>query len=63
MVPHMELIEQLEAQFERLTWRIRRLEEENVSLREELEQVRQTRNEVLERVDRLLKKMQEVDID
>ena len=59
----MELIDKLEEQFDRLAQRIRRLEEENRSLRQELEQVQQGRIEVLGRVDRLLKKMQEVDID
>jgi hypothetical protein len=59
----MELIEKLEIQFERLVLRVRKLEEDNSNLRDELEQITRNRIEILERVDRLLKKMQEADID
>jgi predicted nuclease with TOPRIM domain len=59
----MDLIEKLEGQFEKLTLRIHRLEEENSRLRAEMEMARQQQGQVMERVDRLLKKMQEVDID
>jgi archaellum component FlaC len=59
----MELIEKLEFQFERLVLRVRKLEEDNNILRDELEQITRNRIEILERVDRLLKKMQEADID
>jgi phage shock protein A len=59
----MELIDKLEEHFERLAQRIRRLEEENQSLRGDLEKIKIDRSQVLDRVDRLLKKMQEVDID
>jgi outer membrane murein-binding lipoprotein Lpp len=59
----MDLIEKLEGQFEKLSLRIRRLEDENSRLRAEIEAARQQQGQITERVDRLLKKMQEVDID
>jgi len=58
----MDLIEQLEERMERLLQRIRDLEAENARLQKDLESERHIKDEVLSRLDRLLKKIQEVDI-
>ncbi len=58
----MDLIEQLEERMERLLQRIRDLEAENTRLQKDLDSERQIKDEVLSRLDRLLKKIQEVDI-
>ena len=58
----MDLIEQLEERMERLLQRIRDLEDENARLRTTLDTERQIKDDVLSRLDRLLKKVQEVDI-
>jgi cell division protein ZapB len=58
----MDLIEQLEERMERLLQRIRDLEDQNTRLQEDLDSERQIKDEVLSRLDRLLKKIQEVDI-
>ncbi|MDZ7762249.1 MAG: hypothetical protein U5L00_18610 [Desulfovermiculus sp.] len=58
----MDLIEQLEDRMERLLQRVRDLEDENAQLRTTLDTERQIKDNVLSRLDRLLKKIQEVDI-
>jgi len=58
----MDLIEQVEERMERLLQRIRDLEDENARLRSTLDTERQIKDDVLSRLDRLLKKIQEVDI-
>lgn len=58
----MDLIEQLEERMERLLQRIRDLEDENARLRTTVDTERQIKDDVLSRLDRLLKKIQEVDI-
>jgi chromosome segregation ATPase len=54
----MEAIERLEAGVAKILSRMRNLEEENRRLRSELQDVKRTRDTVLERVDRLLEKVQ-----
>lgn len=58
----MDLIDQIEERMERLLQRVRQLEEENASLRTSLDTERQIKDDVLTRLDHLLKKIQEVDI-
>ncbi|MFO7801550.1 MAG: hypothetical protein R6V55_04570 [Desulfovermiculus sp.] len=58
----MDLIEQLEERMERLLRRVRELEAENADLRTTLDTEREIKDDVLSRLDRLLKKIQEVDI-
>jgi cell division protein ZapB len=58
----MDLIDQIEERMERLLQRIRQLEEENSRLRTSLDTERQIKDDVLTRLDHLLKKIQEVDI-
>lgn len=58
----MDLIDQLEERMERLLLRIRELEEENTRLQSTLDTERQIKDDVLTRLDHLLKKIQEVDI-
>ena len=58
----MDLIDQLEERMERLLLRIRELEEENARLQSTLDTERQIKDDVLTRLDHLLKKIQEVDI-
>ncbi|MBS3778817.1 MAG: hypothetical protein KGY41_00320 [Desulfovermiculus sp.] len=58
----MDLIEQLEERMERLLQRIRDLEDENARLRTTVDTEREIKDDVLSRLDRLLKKIQEVDI-
>ena len=58
----MDLIDQLEERMERLLQRIRELEEENSRLQTTLDTERQIKDDVLTRLDRLLKKIQEADI-
>jgi cell division protein ZapB len=57
----MDLIDQLEERLERLLVRIRELEEENSSLQSTLDTERQIKDDVLNRLDRLLKKIQDAD--
>ncbi|MFP4070788.1 MAG: hypothetical protein ACLFTB_01960 [Desulfovibrionales bacterium] len=59
----MEYIDKLEERVDSLIQRIRRVEAENFRLREELEQSQKNREEVVRRIDSLLKKVEEVDID
>ncbi len=58
----MDLIDQIEERMERLLQRVRQLEEENSRLRTSLDTERQIKDDVLTRLDHLLKKIQEVDI-
>lgn len=58
----MDLIDQIEERMERLLQRVRQLEEENSRLRSSLDTERQIKDDVLTRLDHLLKKIQEVDI-
>ncbi|MFP4285989.1 MAG: hypothetical protein ACLFPB_02435 [Desulfovermiculus sp.] len=58
----MDLIDQIEERMERLLQRVRQLEEENAGLRNALDTERQIKDDVLTRLDHLLKKIQEVDI-
>jgi cell division protein ZapB len=57
----MDLIDQLEERLERLLVRIRELEEENSRLQSTLDTERQIKDDVLNRLDRLLKKIQDAD--
>ncbi|WP_167330632.1 hypothetical protein [Desulfovermiculus halophilus] len=58
----MDLIDQLEDRMERLLQRVSQLEEENSRLQSTLDTERQIKDDVLNRLDRLLKKIQEADI-
>ncbi len=58
----MDLIDQLEERMERLLQRVSELEAENADLRTTLDTEREIKDDVLSRLDRLLKKIQEVDI-
>ncbi|MFW5836827.1 MAG: hypothetical protein ACOCVM_02380 [Desulfovibrionaceae bacterium] len=55
----MELLERLEQRFEELNNKIQALEEENRRLGDELEQERQNKQAVHERIERLLGRLQE----
>lgn len=54
----MEILEQLEQRMTALLNRIKELEEENSLLRSELEEARQNRDAVMNRIDGLLRKVQ-----
>jgi cell division protein ZapB len=54
----MELIERLEARFEELMTRVRQLEEENLTLAEQLQSEAGKRKEVQDRIEALLTKVQ-----
>ncbi len=58
----MDLIDQLEERMERLLVRIRELEDQNSRLQSTLDTERQIKDDILNRVDRLLKKIQDADI-
>lgn len=54
----MELLEKLETQIEGLIERVRDLQQENTRLRSLLTREQSTRGDVLDRVERLLEKVQ-----
>ncbi|SDB08275.1 cell division protein ZapB [Desulfonatronum thiosulfatophilum] len=58
----MDILTQFEEKIERLLERIRNVEAENVRLQEELNSEKGQKQEVLDRIDGLLKKIQEVSI-
>ncbi len=55
----MEIIDKLEERIDSLLGRLRHLEQENASLREQLANERGSKDEVTTRIDQLLKKIQE----
>ena len=55
----MDLLAQLEAEFEGLISRMNALEEENVHLKQELEREQGSRNEIQAKVETLLAKVRE----
>ena len=59
----MELLEKLETQIEGLIERVRHLQQENDRLRSVLTREQSTRGDVLDRVERLLEKVQEANND
>lgn len=59
----MELLEKLETQIEGLIERVRHLQQENNRLRSLLTREQSTRGDVLDRVERLLEKVQEANSD
>ncbi|MFW5792253.1 MAG: cell division protein ZapB [Desulfohalobiaceae bacterium] len=59
----MELLEKLETQIEALIDRVRHLQQENDRLRSMLTREQSTRGDVLDRVERLLEKVQEANND
>lgn len=59
----MELLEKLETQIEALIERVRHLQQENDRLRSVLTREQSTRGDVLDRVERLLEKVQEANND
>jgi hypothetical protein len=58
----MDILTQFEERIDHLLERIRAMEAENSSLHEELESERNQKQEVLGRINNLLKKIQEVTI-
>lgn len=58
----MDLLTQFEDKIDRLLERLRVLEKENLRLQEELESERSQKQEVLGRIDNLLKKIQELNM-
>ncbi len=58
----MDILTLFEEKIEGLLERIQTMESENIRLREELESERSQKQEVLSRIDNLLKKIQEVTI-
>ncbi len=59
----MELLELLEKKIETLLEKLRRLEEENNQLKQELKKEREIKDNVSKRIDILLQKMEDIDID
>ncbi len=59
----MELLEKLETHIEGLIERVRHLQQENDRLRSLLTREQATRGDVLDRVERLLEKVQEANND
>ena len=55
----MEIINQLEERFDKMLEKIKQLEEENLFLLEELEQEKQRKNEIRNRIEFLLKKVED----
>lgn len=55
----MDIFEALEDRVDRLLAKVKALEAENLSLREELDRERQGRDAVTSRIDSLLKRIQE----
>ncbi|MCF8029711.1 MAG: cell division protein ZapB [Desulfohalobiaceae bacterium] len=58
----MEVLDKLEEKIHNLLERIQTLEEENRGLKRELEQERETRQRVSQKLDNLLQKIDEADI-
>ncbi|WP_169732613.1 hypothetical protein [Desulfonatronum lacustre] len=58
----MDILTQFEEKIDRLLQRIQTVEDENLRLREELEAEKNQKQEVLSRIDNLLKKIQEAAI-
>ncbi|SMP49899.1 cell division protein ZapB [Desulfonatronum zhilinae] len=58
----MDILTQFEEKIDRLLQRIQTVEDENLRLREELEAEKKQKQEVLSRIDNLLKKIQEAAI-
>ncbi len=58
----MDILTQFEEKIDRLLERIQTVEDENLRLREELEAEKNQKQEVLSRIDNLLKKIQEAAI-
>ena len=58
----MDILTQFEEKIDRLLQRIQAVEDENLRLREELEAEKNQKQEVLSRIDNLLKKIQEAAI-
>ncbi len=58
----MDILTQFEDKIDRLLERIQSVEDENLRLREELEAEKNQKQEVLSRIDNLLKKVQEAAI-
>jgi cell division protein ZapB len=54
----MEIITQLEERFDKMLQKIKQLEEENAFLLEELEQEKQRKDEVRNRIESLLNKVE-----
>lgn len=61
-VKRMDILTQFEEKIDRLLQRIQAVEDENLRLREELEAEKNQKQEVLSRIDNLLKKIQEAAI-
>lgn len=59
----MELLELLEKKIETLLEKLRRLEAENNQLKQELKKEREIKDNVSKRIDILLQKMEDIDID
>ena len=59
----MEVLELLEKKIETLLERLRRLEAENNQLKQDLKKEREIKDNVSKRIDILLKKMEDIDID
>jgi predicted nucleic acid-binding Zn-ribbon protein len=58
----MDILTQFEEKIDRLLQRIQTVEDENIRLQEELEAEKNQKQEVLTRIDNLLKKIQEAAI-
>lgn len=59
---HMDILTQFEEKVEHLLGRLRVLETENLRLQQELDSERTQKQEVLGRIDNLLKKIQEMNM-
>lgn len=58
----MQLLDTLEERIDKMLQRINELEEENKSLKSQLNREKETKEVVLNRLDNLLQKIEEVDI-
>lgn len=58
----MDILTQFEEKVERLMERLRALEQENLRLQQDLDSERSQKQEVLGRIDNLLKKIQEMNM-
>jgi cell division protein ZapB len=59
----MDILDTLEQKIEGLVKKVQRLEAENRDLQSSLDQERQNKEQVLKRLDQLLQKIQEADIE
>lgn len=59
----MDILDTLEQKIDGLVAKVQRLEAENRDLQSSLDQERQNKEEVLKRLDQLLQKIQEADIE